>query len=161
MIPTKKPSVKITYLTEKGLARLQTELGYLINIKRGEIAQRLREACDNEEPSENGEYILAKNEQAWVEGRICELKHLLANVEIIKPGSAKGEVALGSTVTIQEHGLPSETFTIVGTVEANTREAYISDESPIGRALLGHRVGEDVEIKAPGGNYKVRIISAT
>jgi transcription elongation factor GreA len=131
MIPTKKPPVKITYLTEKGLDRLQAELGYLINIKRGEIAQRLREACDNEEPSENGEYMLAKNEP------------------------------LGSTVTIQEHGLPSETFTIVGTVEANTREAYISDESPIGRALLGHRVGEDVEIKAPGGNYKVRIISVT
>ena len=83
--------------------------------------------------------MLAKNEQSWVEGRICELKRLLAHVEIIKPSSDLGQVTLGSTVTIQESILPSETFTIVGTAESNTKEGLISDESPMGRALLDHR----------------------
>jgi transcription elongation factor GreA len=161
MTSTTNPSVKITYLTEKGLAKLQAELDYLRTVKRVEIAQRLHEAYDNEELSENGEFILAKEEQAWVEGRICELECILTRVEIIKPGNAVSEITLGSTVTIQEDGFPIETFTIVGTAEANTKESSISDESPMGRALLGHKVGEEVDIRAPDGIFRVRIISVT
>ena len=161
MTLTTKPSVKVTYLTEKGLGKLQAELDYLRTVKRVEIAQRLHEASDNEELSENGEFILAKEEQSWIEGRICELERILTRVEIIKPGNAMSEVTLGSTVTIQENDFPIETFTIVGTAEANTKEANISDESPMGRALLGQKVGEEVEIRAPDGIFLVRIISVT
>lgn len=161
MITTAKPSVKVTYLTEKGLSKLQAELDYLRNVKRAEVARHLHETYDNEDLSENVEYMLAKHEQSWVEGRIFELEKILARVEIIKPGSTIGGVALGSTVTIQENGFPSETFTIVGTAEADTREAFISDESPMGSALLGHKVGEEIEIRAPDGPFRVRIISVT
>ena len=159
MIHTKSPRVNVTYLTKKGLERLQAELDYLVNVKREEVAQILHDSCDNEEPSENGEYMLAKHEQSWVEGRICELKRLLAHVEIINPNSNLGQVSMGSTVTIQESCLPSETFIIVGTAEANSKEGLISDESPMGRALLGHKVGDVVEIGAPDGKFQVRIIS--
>ena len=162
MVHTTKSSGNVTYLTENGLAELQAELDYLLNIKREEVAQNLRDAIDNEEPCENGEFMLAKNEQSWVEGRICVLKRLLANVKIIKPGSEIGQVTLGSTVTVQENSLlPSETYTIVGTAEANTKRAYISDESPMGSSLLGHKVGDVIEIRAPDGTFRVRIISVT
>ena len=107
------------------------------------------------------ELVRVKEEQSWLEGRISELERILTRVEIITPGSSMGEVILGSIVTIQETGFASETFTIVGTAEANTKEAYISDESPMGRALLGHKVGEDVEIRAPDGIFRVRIISVS
>lgn len=160
-IPTTKSWSKVTYLTEKGLDKLQAELDYLRNVKRGEVAQHLREAYDNEELSGDVVFMLTKHEQSWLEGRICELGRILTRVEIIKPGSTLGKVTLGSIVTIQENGFPSETFTIVGTAEANAREAYISDESPMGRALLGHKVGEYVDISAPDGIFLVRIISVT
>ena len=159
MIHTKKPPVGVTYLTEKGLEKLQAELDYLQNVKRDEIAKSLHNAIDNEEPCENGEYMLVKHEQSWVEGRICELKKLLNRVEIIKPGSVMGRVTLGSIVTIQENCFPSETYTIVGTAEANTWKGYISDVSPMGRALLNHKVGDVVEINSPDGIFCVRIIS--
>jgi transcription elongation factor GreA len=159
--PTTKPWGKVTYLTERGLDKLQAELDYLRNVRRVEVARRLHEAYDNEDLCENVEFMLAKHEQSWVEGRICELESILTRVEIIKPGSAIGEVTLGSTVTIQEDSFPSETFTIVGTAETNTKEGYISNESPMGCALLGHKVGEDVEIRAPDGPFRARIISVT
>ena len=99
-IPTTKPLGKATYLTEKGLVKLPTELDYLRNVRREKVAQRLRDASDNEELSENVEFMLAKYEQSWVEGRISELERILNRVEIIKPGSSRGEVKLGSIVTI-------------------------------------------------------------
>ena len=161
MIHTKQPPVSVTYLTEKGLEKLQAELDYLQNVRRDEIAKSLHDATDNEEPCENGEYMLVKHEQSWVEGRICELKKLLARVEIIKPSSGVRQITLGSKVTIQESCLPTETYTIVGTAEANTKEGFISDESPMGRALVNQRVGNVVEISAPDGNFRVRIISVS
>jgi transcription elongation factor GreA len=161
MIHTKNTPVSVTYLTEKGLEKLQAELDYLQNVKRDEIAKSLHNATDNEEPCENGEYMLVKNEQSWVEGRICELKKLLNRVEIIKPLSIMGQITLGSIVTIQESCLPTESYTIVGTAEANTKEGFISDESPMGRALLDHKVGDVVEVAAPDGNFRVRIISVS
>ena len=158
MVYTNKPVVDITYLTEKGYIRLQAELDHLINVKRKEVAKRLHDAIDNEDLNENLEFMLAKEEQALVEGRIMGLERILTRIEIIKPGNALGMVTLGSIVTIQENGCPSETYSIVGTMEANSLEACISNESPMGQALISHMIGEEVEVVAPGGKFCVRIV---
>jgi len=161
MLKIKDSTAKITFLTEKGYQKLNQEYDFLRNVKRQEIAQELREVVDDNDLVENDEYLLIKNEQALVEGRINELEILLSRVEIIKPGNDLGKVRLGSTVTIQEGSLPSETFTIVGTVEANSKNGMISDESPLGKSLLKHQVGDLIEVKAPGGISTYKILSVT
>jgi len=111
---------------------------------------------------ENAEYEAAKNEQAFVEGRIQELETLLASAHVIEEEKEKnhrsGLVEIGSTVTIQEQGYEAETYTIVGAAEANPREGKISNESPIGKAILNHEVGDAVHVETPDGTYKVKII---
>jgi len=151
--------VKVTFLTERGYNKLKDELDYLRNVRRQEIASNLREAVDDNDLAENDEYLLIKNEQALVEGRISELEILLSRVEIIQPGNDLGKVRIGSTVTIQEDTYPSETYTIVGTAEADSRSGLISDESPLGKALLKHQVGDVVEVNAPDGKIKYKILS--
>jgi len=151
--------VKVTFLTERGYNKLKDELDYLRNVRRQEIASNLREAVDDNDLAENDEYLLIKNEQALVEGRISELEILLSRVEIIQPGNDLGKVRIGSTVTIQEDTYPSETYTIVGTAEADSRSGFISDESPLGKALLKHQVGDVVEVNAPDGKIKYKILS--
>jgi transcription elongation factor GreA len=153
--------VKITYLTEKGLNKLKAELDYLRTVKRREIMEQLQDFNGESDLSEDNEYLLIKDEQAIVEGRIVELENLLLRVEIIQPGSSRGTIRLGSTVTLQDLEGQIETYTIVGSTEANVREGLISDESPMGKALLGHVVGDDVEVKAPDGLLKFRIVSVT
>jgi transcription elongation factor GreA len=148
------------FLTKEGFQKLQDELDHLRKVKRQEVADRLHEAMEGGELIENAEYEAAKNEQAFVEGRIQELEMLLATARVIEPDSAnhpEGTVVVGSTVTIQEHGFDAETYTIVGAAEANPREGKISNESPIGRAILNHVVGESVTVETPGGVYKVKI----
>lgn len=146
------------FLTREGQQKLQEELDYLRTVKRQEVANRLHEAMEGGELIENAEYEAAKNEQAFVEGRIQELELLLASARIIdEAGPHAGVVQVGSTVTIQE-GRRQEVYTIVGAAEANPREGRISNESPIGRALLGRHEGEEVHVDAPGGSYKVRIL---
>jgi transcription elongation factor GreA len=150
-----------TFLTKEGFEKMQDELDYLRTAKRQEVADRLHEAMEGGELIENAEYEAAKNEQAFVEGRIQELEMLLATARVIDEDGKKKKadtIQVGSTVTFQEDGLDKETYTIVGAAEANPREGKISNESPMGRALLNHRVGEDVKIETPDGSYTVRIV---
>ena len=149
------------FLTKEGFQKLQEELDHLKTVKRQEVADRLHEAMEGGELIENAEYEAAKNEQAFVEGRIQELEMLLATARVIEPeaGShAAGVVVVGSTVTIQEQGFDAETYTIVGAAEANPREGKISNESPIGKAILNREVGDTVAVETPSGMYKVKII---
>ena len=148
------------FLTKEGFEKLQEELDYLRTVKRQEVADRLHEAMEGGELIENAEYEAAKNEQAFVEGRIQELEMLLATARVIEDDKKKkfDLVQVGSTVTVQEDGYEEETYTIVGAAEANPREGKISNESPIGKAILNHRAGEDVHVEAPDGSYKIRIV---
>jgi transcription elongation factor GreA len=146
------------YVTPEGLKKLEDELEHLRTVKRQEVAQRLHEAMEDGELIENAEYEAAKNEQAFVEGRILELEHMLAQAQVIEPGKSTGVVGIGSTVVIQEDGKPAETYTIVGAAEANPRDGLISNESPMGQALLDHKVGDDVDVRAPAGTLRFRIV---
>jgi transcription elongation factor GreA len=147
-----------SFLTRDGHQKLQEELEYLRTIKRQEVAERLHEAMEGGELIEDAEYEAAKNEQAFVEGRIQELEILLANARVIEE-TGKMEVAqVGAKVTIQEDENDPEEYTIVGPAEANPRNGRISNESPLGRALMDHRAGDTVRVDAPGGSFVVRIL---
>lgn len=149
-----------TFLTKEGFEKLQDELDYLRTAKRQEVADRLHEAMEGGELIENAEYEAAKNEQAFVEGRIQELEMLLATARVIDDDKRKRaeSILVGSTVTIQENGSEEETYTIVGAAEANPREGKISNESPMGRALLSHRAGDEVKVETPDGSYTIRVV---
>jgi len=149
------------FLTREGFQKLQDELDHLKTVKRQEVADRLHEAMEGGELIENAEYEAAKNEQAFVEGRIQELEMLLATARLIEEEDKNhpdGLITVGSTVTIQEQGFEAETYTIVGAAEANPREGKISNESPIGKAILNHAIGETVMVETPSGTYKVKIM---
>jgi transcription elongation factor GreA len=149
------------FLTKEGFQKLQEELDHLRTVKRQEVAERLHEAMEGGELIENAEYEAAKNEQAFVEGRIQELEMLLATARVIEEDNKNhqtGVVAVGSTVIIQEQGYDAETYTIVGAAEANPRDGKISNESPIGKAILNRKIGETVQVETPSGMYKVKII---
>ena len=125
------------------------------------MADRLHEAMEGGELIENAEYEAAKNEQAFVEGRIQELEMLLATARLIEEDDKNhhdGLISVGSTVTLQEQGFEAETYTIVGAAEANPREGKISNESPIGKSILNHAIGETVLVETPSGTYKVKIM---
>ena len=148
-----------TFLTRDGYRKLQDELDYLRTYKRQEIAERLHEAMDGGELIENAEYEAAKNEQAFVEGRIKELEILLAMARVIDEAPPAADVVqVGSTVTIQEEGLDPEQYTIVGAAEANPSAGRISNESPLGKALLNRKIGEKVQVDAPAGTFVVTIL---
>jgi len=148
-----------TFLTQEGYQKLQDELDYLRTRKREEIANRLREAMEGGELIENAEYEAAKNEQAFVEGRIKELEVLLATAHVIEETiTEKGEVVqVGSTVVIQEEGGKPEDYTIVGAAEAEPSKGRISNESPLGKALLGHKAGDRIQVEAPAGPFIVTL----
>jgi len=149
------------FLTKEGYDKLQEELEHLRTVKRQEVAARLHEAMEGGELIENAEYEAAKNEQAFVEGRIQELDHLLATAQIIEENGKgkKGDaIQVGSKVTIKEGNYEAETFTIVGAAEANPRDGKISNESPIGKAIIGHKLGDTVKVETPGGTYNVKIL---
>jgi transcription elongation factor GreA len=146
------------YVTREGLKKLEDELEVLRTVKRQEVAQRLHEAMEDGELIENAEYEAAKNEQAFVEGRILELEHMLAVAKVIEPGGPKGVVRIGSTVVVQEGDNKPEEYTIVGAAEANPKEGLISNESPLGQSLLDHKAGDEVQVKAPAGNLSFRIV---
>jgi transcription elongation factor GreA len=154
---SKKSSNKITYITPKGLEKLETELLYLRTEKRREIADYLQEILAD---VEDNEYLIAMEEQAFVEGRISQLEDLLANVEMIEPGHKSiGIVNIGSTVVVREGGLDAETFTVVGAAEADPLSGLISNDSPLGKALMGSKVGDEVEFKAPDGKMRFRVLA--
>lgn len=147
-------------LTNEGVAELQSELDELVG-KRGDIAQSIKTAREQGDLSENAEYHAAKDDQERNEVRIAELEHILANVEVIKKPKGDSKVQLGSSVKLQGEGGKTKEFQVVGTVEADPLEGKISDESPIGKALIGAKVGDDVEIVTPAetATYKVVDIS--
>ena len=147
-----------SFLTRQGYQKLQEELEYLRTIKRQEVANRLHEAMEGGELIEDAEYEAAKNEQAFVEGRIQELEMLLANARVIEDTGKKEVVQVAARVTIQEDDTDPEIYTIVGPAEANPREGRISNESPLGRALMDHRAGDTVRVDAPGGSFTVHIV---
>lgn len=150
-----------SFLTPTGFLKLQDELQYLRTEKRQEVAARLREAM--EDGGDMGvdldaEYEAAKNEQAFVEGRIQELEMLLANARVIENSGNREVVEVGATVTIREGRSKPEIYTVVGRAEANPREGRISNESPLGRAIMDHRAGDKVQVEAPGGSFEVSIV---
>ncbi len=146
------------YVTADGLKKLEEELESLRTVKRAEVAQRLHEAMEDGELIENAEYEAAKNEQAFVEGRILELEHMIAQAQIIQPKKSGGVVRIGNTVVVQEGSSPPETYTIVGAAEANPKQGLISNESPLGQALLERKIGDEVEVKAPAGVLRFKIV---
>ena len=150
-----------SFLTPSGYKKLHEELEQLRTVKRQEVAARLREAM--EDGGDMGvdldaEYEAAKNEQAFVEGRIQELEILLANAHVIENSGKREVVDVGATVTIKEGRSKPEVYTVVGRAEANPREGRISNESPLGRAILDHRAGDKVDVEAPGGSFTVQIV---
>jgi transcription elongation factor GreA len=148
-----------TFLTREGFQKLQEELEYLRTDKRQEIAVRLHEAMEGGELIENAEYEAAKNEQAFVEGRIKELEIILATARIIDEARSEPEqVMVGSKVTVQEEGSEPEVYLLVGTAEADPRGGRISNESPLGKALMNRKVSDKVVVDAPAGSFTVQIL---
>ena len=147
-----------SFLTREGYQKLQEELDYLRTQKRQEIASRLHEAMEGGELIENAEYEAAKNEQAFVEGRIKELEILLATARVISEAEKAEVVQVGSKVTIKMEGESPEIYTIVGAAEANPRAGRISNESPLGKALLGKKVSDRAQVDAPAGAFLVEIL---
>ncbi len=147
-----------SFLTREGYQKLQEELDFLRSQKRQEIANRLHEAMEGGELIENAEYEAAKNEQAFVEGRIKELEILLATARVINEAEKAEVIQVGSKVTIRMESDSPEIYTIVGAAEANPRAGRISNESPLGRALLNKKAGDRVQVDAPAGAFAVEIL---
>jgi transcription elongation factor GreA len=144
------------YLTSEGIIELQAEHKELVG-QRGPIAERIKSAREFGDLSENAEYSAARQEQERVESRIAEIENILQNVEVIQKPKGDSKVQLGSKVVLQGNGKSKE-FQVVGTVEADPLNGKISDESPIGQALLGKKEGEEVEIKTPAETTSFKIV---
>jgi len=150
---------KAVFLTEEGLKKLEKELEYLETEKRAEVAARIQSAKEEGDISENAEYDDAKHEQAFVEGRIMTLRAMLRNAVIIEDNGPSDEVRLGSRVTVLEEGLDEpELYHIVGSAEVDPVNGRVSNESPIGRALMGQRVGAVVSYQAPAGEIRLTVL---
>jgi transcription elongation factor GreA len=146
-------------ITKKGLQKLQVELDELRNVKRLEVADRIRSAKEFGDISENSEYDDAKNDQGWIEGRILTLEKMIRNAEIIREPSKKssGTVQLGSKVRVKDE-FGEENFSIVGPVEADPKKGLISLESPVGKALLGKTKGDKVKVATPAGSRTMQVL---
>lgn len=151
---TRKP----VYVTPKGLAELERELQELTHEKRAELVERLHEAKEGSDWMDNSEYRLIEDELGFIEGRIQELENMLSAAQVITPDEDESTVNLGDTVVIQADGSMEE-YTIVGVAESAPAKGLISNESPLGRALLQRQVGEEVEVQAPGGSFYVRVMA--
>ncbi|MFN0069981.1 MAG: transcription elongation factor GreA [Chloroflexota bacterium] len=147
------------YLTQDGYERLAQELTELRSVKRPSIEERIRLAKEFADTVDNAEFDSVKQEQAFVEGRIQELEQLLADVEMIDAHPVADFVKLGAHVTVVGTDDEQEVYTIVGSAEADPKRGFVSNESPVGRALLGRKVGDVVTVIAPGGSFTVRIVA--
>jgi transcription elongation factor GreA len=148
-----------SYLTAEGLEKIKKELNELKTTGREELSKRLRAAIEMGDLSENADYIQAKEEQGFLEGRIQELEQILHNVVIIEEKSKSSDkVDIGSTVTVQESTFPEESYFLVGPKEADPVNGRISYASPIGKALIGHKVGDKVVVDTPNGKIHLKII---
>jgi transcription elongation factor GreA len=147
------------YLTSEGAAKLKAELEELKGPRREEMAKRLRSAIQMGDLSENADYHKAKEDQGFMEGRIQELEYLLKNAKIITTNDVPTDtIQVGSRVTVQEGTYPAETYYLVGATEADPRNGKISNESPIGQALIGGHLGDEVTAITPGGEIKLKIL---
>lgn len=154
-----KMNTEPTYLTPEGKRKLEEELAHLMNARRKELSERLHSAVKMGDLSENADYIQAKEEQAFVEGRIRDIQAMLRNVVLIEEQTG-GEVRIGSKVTVVEDGLDEhETFMMVGAAEADPVNGRISNVSPLGRQLLGKKVGDVVRVQAPVGETVFTIVA--
>lgn len=148
------------YLTEEGLQKVKEELEYLTKTRRKEVAQMIAEAKAEGDLSENAGYDEAKTAQGFLEGRIRELENILKNASLIEEGNAPGNVvSLGRTVVVREVGTDEEeTYTIVGSLEADPTKGRISNESPLGKSLLGKKKKQKVKVESPGGEIQFEIL---
>jgi len=149
---------QLNYLTPEGKAKLKAELAELKGPRRQELARRLRSAIQMGDLSENADYHKAKEDQAFLEGRIQEIEAILRDAVIIEKNNNKNVVSIGSHVTIQEGDFPAETYHLVGPAEADPRSGRISHESPIGQALMDKKAGDVAEAETPGGRIKFKIL---
>jgi transcription elongation factor GreA len=155
---------QVTFLTPKGYEKVRQDLDRLTNVRRPQIIKQLQEALEQASAQasalENPDYEAAKNEQAFVEGRILQLEQILNTAVIIEEPPTKDVIGLGSRVTITEGGGGvAEHYSIVGSVEADPGHGFISNESPLGRALMGHKAGDRVTVSAPDGDIEFVINS--
>ena len=150
---------KETYLTGQGLVKLETELEHLRSVSRQEVAQRIHQAKELGGTVDNAEYEVAKNEQAFIEGRILTLENMIKNAVLI-PDDRKpsGKVEVGSKVTIKDSSGKEHTYTIVGSSEADPSQGKISNESPVGQALLGRKERQQARVQTPSGSIKYTVV---
>lgn len=147
------------YVTEKGLAQLKAELERLQNKTRLELIERLAEVTSGGDWMDNAERTLIEGELAFVEARIRELENVLATAEIIPPDPDPVRINVGDTVVVECEDGETDTFTIVGAAETDPRAGLISHQSPLGKALLDHKVGDDVIVHAPAGDLRFRVVA--
>ena len=148
------------YLTAEGAVRLKAELAELTGHEREELAKRLKSAIQEGDLSENADYHKAKEDQGFLEGKIQELEYILQHAIIIEDQDGeREEINIGAHFTIQEDDHPPETFSMVGAAETDPRNGRISNESPIGRAVIGRRVGDIVAVETPNGQINLKILS--
>jgi transcription elongation factor GreA len=152
---------KKIHVTKQGLEKLEAELRQLTAVQRPEVAEKIKRAREMGGTENNAEYDDAKNEQAFVEGRILMLENILKNAEIIEATATPGLVELGDKVLIQNQDGKIEQYTIVGSAEANPVDGKSSNESPVGRALLGKKSGDKVEVNTPVGLIKLLILEVS
>ena len=148
-----------TFLTPEGYQKLEEELALLKNVRRPEVAAAIHEAKMDGDVSENAGYEEAKRQQAFLEGRIITVETMLKNAVIIEANGQSDTVILGSRVTVVEDGFDPETYTIVGSAEANPGDGRISNESPLGKALIGRKEGDRVTFETPGGQVEMKLLS--
>jgi transcription elongation factor GreA len=146
------------HITPEGLVAVRKELDELIRVRRPNIVAKIKAAREFGDLSENFEYHAAKNEQGMMEARINELEAIIKNHVLIETKKRTGIVDMGSTVRFTEDGADEESYRIVGPAEADPKAGRVSYESALGKALIGHKVGEEVEIKTPNGSYSVKIV---
>jgi len=152
---------KPTYLTADGKRKLEEELDHLVTVRRAEVSMQIQDAKDGGDITENAAYDEAKYQQALVEGRIRTLEGLLARVVIIEATEFADKVCLGSTVTVLEAGGEPEVFSLVGPTESDPLNGRISNESPLGRSLMGHATGDHVVVNTPDGPREFEILGVT
>jgi len=148
-------------ITQEGLAKLQSELEHLLSTRRQEVAGKIKRAREMGGTENNAEYEDAKNEQAFVEGRILTLENIVKNATVIESAVLPGVVEIGDKILLQNQDGKIEQFTIVGSAEANPVEGKISNESPVGKALLGKKIGDEIEVKTPAGIIKLLIMDVS
>lgn len=152
---------KIIHITKEGLVKLKDELDFLISKRRPEVAEKIKRAREVGSTENNAEYDDAKNEQAFVEGRILALENIIKNATVIESPAQPGVVEMGDAILIQNQDGKIEQYTIVGSAEADPLNGRISEASPVGKALLGKKTGDTIEVSTPAGVLKLQILEVS